>query len=236
MEEGYTTEFHLKRNMMDNEFAKKSTGGTGGAGQHAGANSTDDGDDDGDAAAGDDEEEEDEDGPEFCSLMWKKDGKEVSEALIDDDVTLFCEVKNIDEGERVKFHIYEHDEDGEHDYICELEGEVRDSRVEAPWKVVYKEDDESSVAEELEEKGWAVPDYYFVARYGGVESEGSKPLDAKGWVKIIVKHKDNGEIQANKKYTMHLPDNSTRKGQTDAEGAIYERKLPDGFRYITFED
>jgi hypothetical protein len=146
MEGGYTTDFHLKRNMRDDEFAKKQLGGTGGAGQYAGAN----------AKAEDnseEEEEEEEDGPEFRRLVWKKDGIEVSEALIDDEVTLFCEVKNIDEGEKVKFHIYEHDEDGEHDDICELEGEVKDGRVEAPGKVEYHEDDDdepSSCAEEIE--------------------------------------------------------------------------------------
>jgi hypothetical protein len=210
MEEGYATEFHLKRNMMDDEFAKKSSGGTGGAGQYAGANSTDDGDDD-------DEEEEDEDGPEFRGLVWKKDGKEVSEALIDDDVTLFCEVKNIDEGETVKFSIYEQGESND-DPIDELEGEVKDGRVEAPWKVVYEGGEGSSTEEEIEEKGWTVPDYYFVAEYGGVESRGSKKLDVRNWVHHQLLDEDTDEPFVNEKYTIFLSDGTKIKGTTDGNG------------------
>jgi hypothetical protein len=35
--------------------------------------------------------------------------------------------------------------------------------------------------QEIEEQGWTVPDYYFVAEYGGVESEDSKVLNVKGF-------------------------------------------------------
>jgi hypothetical protein len=173
------------------------------------------------------EREEEEDGPEFRDLFWKKDGITIGNALIDDDVTLFCEVKNIDDGEMVKFKIFEQGENKD-DPIDEVEGEVKDGEVQAAWKVEYKEEENSNTTEEIEEQGWTIPDYYFVAEYNGVESGQSKILDMKGWVKIIARNKETGEIQTNKKYTLYLPDGSTRKGVTDDEGAIYQRKLPVG--------
>jgi hypothetical protein len=101
--------------------------------------------------------------------------------------------------------------------------------------VVYKGGEGSSTEEEIEEQGWTEPDYYFVAGYGGVESMQSKPLDVKGWVKIIAKHKDTGEIQANKKYTVILSDNTTCKGVTDDEGAIYLNRQPIGDIWLRVE-
>jgi phage protein D len=123
--EGYITEFYLKRNMLDDEFVKKQLGGTGntGAGRYAAASSQA-GEED---KTEEEDKEEEKEGPEFRNLMWRKDGSKVSEALIDDEVTLFCEVKNIAEGETVKFHIWEHDEDGDHDDIGKLTGEVKES-------------------------------------------------------------------------------------------------------------
>jgi len=82
----------------------------------------------------DDGAEEDENAPEFRSLVWKKDGKEIGEALVDEEVVLFCEVKNIDDGETVKFKIFEQGENKD-DPIDEVQGTVKDGKVTAQWEV-----------------------------------------------------------------------------------------------------
>jgi hypothetical protein len=52
--------------------------------------------------------------------------------------------------------------------------------------VVYTpdEDDGSTSAQELKEKGYTLPEYHFVAEYKGTESEPSKLLYIKSWVEV----------------------------------------------------
>jgi hypothetical protein len=212
--------------MMADEIAKQegaggnSQGGNGRGGKNGGgaaASQTDE----------DEGEKEEENGPEFRGLVWKKDGKETDKAMIDDDVTLFCEVKNIDEGETVKFKIFEQGKNKD-DAIDNAEGEVKDGKGQAPWKIEYKEDENSNTAEEIEEQGWTIPDYYFVAEYGGVESVQSNELKVKERITHKLTHKKTGEIWANRKYTLILPDGSEITGTTDENGYIEETSSPLG--------
>ena len=60
--------------------------------------------------------------------------------------------------------VREHDEDNAHGHVCDLSGVVKDGWVKIPWKVVYMEDnDDSTNAKELMEKGYTLPEYHFVA-------------------------------------------------------------------------
>jgi phage protein D len=244
LENGYITEFRLKRNMLDDEFVKKASGTgsaaqggqgrSGGNGNGAGAASQD-----GSGNAEEDgDEEEEEDGPEFRGLKWKKDGKEVSEALVDDDVTMFFEVKNIDDGETVNVKIWEHDNDGEHDPIKDMTGEVKDGKVEIPWKVEYHaddDDDESNCAEEIEKYGYTVPEYFFVAEYDGVESGDSGQLNVGAFVYCRLYDDETNDILGNTDCILHLPDGSKKSCASDAEGFIRMEKLPHGKTYITLD-
>jgi hypothetical protein len=144
-------------------------------------------------------------------------------------VTLFCEVKNIDDEETVNLTIYEHDDDGEHDHIKDLSGEVKDGKIEVPWIVEYHEDnDDSNSAEEIEEYGYTLPEYFFVAKYGDVESEESKLLYTKVKLTTQLADEDTGEIWAERKYTMLLPDGSEETGTTDKDGYIEPTASPIG--------
>jgi phage protein D len=223
LEGGYITEFKLKRNMLDDEFVKKMSGAVSHGGQGKGANSSNNTvasqtEDEGE------EEDEEEDVPEFRNLKWKKDGKKVSEALVDDDVALFCEVKNIADGETVKLMIFEQGKNRD-DPIDEIEGILSDGKVEASWKVVYKEEEGSNTADEIEEKGWTVPDYYFVAEYGGVESRQSDVLFVKEWSHKQLVNGITDEPLANKKYTLSLSDGTEIKGTTDENGYMEKKHV-----------
>jgi hypothetical protein len=127
LSDGYTTEFYLKRNMLNEETMKKAGSGAvlgfsgGSTGNPKAANASDIDDDD----------------IEFANLVWKKDGNEVSEALVDDEVTINFDVRNIDDGASVNVIIFEYDADEEHDHIKDLTGKVKDGKVEIPWKVEY---------------------------------------------------------------------------------------------------
>jgi phage protein D len=213
LEDGFTTEFYLKRNMLDDEFVKKMKGGTGGAGGGKSAASQKD------ENSSEDEknEKEDEDKPEFRSLKWKKDGKETTEALVDDNVSLFCEVKNIDDGQTVKFKIFEEGK-SKYDTVDEVEGEVKNGKVEAPWKVVFKGEEGSAVAEEIEEQGYTIPDYCFYARYGGTESNESAKLKTHNVIRKQLFDEDTGDKLSNTKYEISLSDGTKIKGTTDENG------------------
>jgi hypothetical protein len=55
--------------------------------------------------------------------------------------------------------VWEHDEDNEYDHVADLNGKLA-----IPWEVVYTEDnDDSTSAKELAEKGYTLPEYHFVA-------------------------------------------------------------------------
>ncbi len=189
LETGYTTEFCLKRNMVEKGF-EKSSGGTGAGSANTDTKKADQAKDEKNAYGNSrekTEEEEDENAPEFRGLKWKKDGKDASEALVDDEVTLVCEVKNIEDGESVKLTIYEHDDDEEHDHIKDLNGKVKNGKVQISWKAEYHADnDDSNCAEEIEKLGYTVPEYFFIAEYNGVKSEKSKLLYCKGWVNLKI--------------------------------------------------
>ncbi|MDR2923355.1 MAG: hypothetical protein LBU85_08450, partial [Treponema sp.] len=102
-----------------------------------------------------------------------------------------------------------------------------------------KEEENSNTTEEIEEQGWTIPDYYFVAEYGGVESGQSKALKVKQRVRHQLIHKKTGEIWANRKYTLLLPDGSEKTGTTDKNGYIEAASSPIGEEidfYIHKED
>jgi len=223
---------------MDDEFAKQQArSGTGGVGAGRSGNGAGEGsatsDEDGSGANEDEENEEEEDGPEFRGLKWKKDGKEVNEALVNDEVVLFFEVKNIGEGETVNVTIYEHDDDGEHDHIKDMTGTVKDGKVEIPWKVEYHDDDDdSNCAEEIEKYGYTIPEYFFVAEYGGVESEERKLLYVKGRLLRRLIDEITEEPLTNRKYAVYTPEGKFITGYTDAKGNIAIDDLKIGYYSI----
>jgi len=183
------------------------------------------------------EEEDEEEGPEFRKLIWKKDRKQVEEALVDDEVMLYLEVKNIADGETVNVTIYEHDEDKDHDHIKDMSGEVKDGKVEIPWKVEYHaDDDDSNCAEEIEKYGYTVPEYFFIAEYNGVESKEEPPklLHVKGWVKAVFKYEDTDNAISNRKIKILLPNGTEITEITDSDGKMNKQNLPLGKIYYYF--
>jgi hypothetical protein len=105
---GYTTRFYLKRNMADEEAAKalnpngRRAGGLPVSATAASAA-------DGIVVREEDGEEENPNAPECYNLTWREtgSGKQLKEALVDEEVTLCYEVKNIADGETVTFKIFE---------------------------------------------------------------------------------------------------------------------------------
>jgi len=168
------------------------------------------------------------DGIELCSLAWMNGGKEISEALVDDEVSLYCEAKNIPDGEDVTFSIFEQGENKD-DPVEEVTGTVADGKVEAPWKVICKCDEGSNIADEIEEQGYTEPNYCFTTKYGDIKSnEQSKELIIGAFVYCRLYNELTKENLANMDCELHLPDGSTRKCKSDSRGFVKVERLLHG--------
>ena len=77
--------------------------------------------------------------------------------------------------------------DGSDDFVAELSTSVQDGKIRRNWKVVYTEDnDDTDSQQELEEKGYTLPEYAFTVECDGMESEESGQLDVSGMDKDAV--------------------------------------------------
>lgn len=94
---------------------------------------------------------------------------------------LICaETSGISDGTSVKIKIVEKDDDGNDDDVATITGTVKGGKIEYKWKVIYTtDDDDANNQQELEEKGYTLPEYAFTVEADGVESEESKQLDVK---------------------------------------------------------
>jgi uncharacterized surface anchored protein len=225
LEEGFTTDFYLKRNMVDEEFMRKPSQVLAlqfaqeqeakRAAAVAASNAS---------AYGD--EEEDPDAPECYKLMWRSAGgsARIDEALVDDEVTLYCETKNIADGENVLFKISE-----QGDPIDEVSGTVKDHKVQVKWKVVFNQKEGTATEEELTHDGYTVPEYVFFAEYNGERSrDNSAGLEVRGNAVSQVIDKNTKETLANREYIVRTPSGKFITARTNGQGNIMLDKLEIG--------
>ncbi|MCP4136004.1 MAG: hypothetical protein GY754_33855, partial [bacterium] len=176
--------------------------------------------------------------PNLKNLKWlDKDGKEISEAMIGDMVTMQAEVEEIDDGKYVKLTIYEKDYEGDNDYIRSNTVKIKDGKIEKELKVPYIEDtDDVNSKQELEEKGYTTPEFMFVIKYEGATGKSwrSQVLEIKDWIEIEACD-SNGNLLKNVKYTIKLADGSEKKGTTDANGIIKIEGILIGIHDIILE-
>jgi hypothetical protein len=171
--------------------------------------------------------------PEITEMKWEKDGQEISEALVDDEVTLCANVKDIEDGEKIPVEIWEHDEDNKHDYVTRLTGTIKNNRLEVSWKVVYTaDDDDSTSGKELLEQGYTLPEYHFVISHKRMKDARSPKLKVKGFISGLLIDETTSVTFANMDYILVLPDGSERKGKTRNNGQMVEKGLPIGPRKI----
>ena len=70
--------------------------------------------------------------------------------------------------------------DGNDDFVTELSAAVQEGKICRKWKVAYTEDnDDTDSQQELEEKGYTLPEYAFTVESSGVKSEESGQLDVR---------------------------------------------------------
>jgi len=103
---------------------------------------------------------------------------------------------------------------------------VQEEKIRRKWKVVYTEDnDDTDSRQELEEKGYTLPEYAFTVECDGVESEESGQLDVRGWIKKQIVYRYTNKPMINLPYKLF-----TTNGKLVSEGKS------DNFGYISVEN
>ena len=172
----------------------------------------------------------------ITQLLWKKDTAEVSKALIGDTVLLCAEVRNIPDGTDAVIRITEQDDDGTNDAVAVLTAAVSNGRILCAWDVVYTADnDDSNSVQELQEKGYTVPEYVFTVECGGVKSGKSPLLEVMGWIRTAFRNNKTGKPLVNRKYRIYLYDGTIITGKTDNNGYVDIKTLKQGQYFILME-
>ena len=83
---------------------------------------------------------------------------------------------------------------------------MQEGKIRCDWKVIYTEDnDDTDSRQELEEKGYTLPEYAFTVECSSAESEESAQLDVTDWVNIKF-NKQDYEIFKNCKFYIYTDD------------------------------
>ena len=104
---------------------------------------------------------------------------------------------DIADGTTAKIKIVEKDDDGNDDEVESPNTKVQNGKIKCKWKVVYMEDnDDTESQQEMEEKGYTLPEYAFTIECDGEKSTESGQLDVRGWVSLEFDEKDSKILRA----------------------------------------
>jgi hypothetical protein len=171
------------------------------------------------------------------NLSWSK-----SEARDGDEVRLKAAVQGLPDGTPVRATIYEHDEDGQHDYVTRLEDEVTGGQISIPWKFQYVGDvDDIPTHEEAQQNGksYTVPEYFFTLRIEG-RTFGAKGesglLKFQDFLELQVVDDATGEAIADLEVEITLPDGKKVTRRLDSRGRCRIDHVPPGRCKVVFKE
>ena len=175
--------------------------------------------------------------PSITNPRWEdENGKTITKALVGDEVFLCADVTDIADGATAKINIVEKDDDGNDDFVADLSASVQEGKIRRKWKVIYTEDnDDTDSRQELQEKGYTLPEYAFTVECEGTESEESGQLDVMGWIRTRILDKKNKRPVKNMPYKIYYDDGTKETGTTDGEGYLIKYNLRKKYKYIELE-
>jgi len=178
--------------------------------------------------------------PGFFGLQWRSGaGEEIREAHIYDSVVIRLETRNLPDGAAVEIEIWEAGSGRMADLVAGAQGTVRAGAavtrafgrpgfpargtplrgvVEVEWAVALDQGRPGAdVARRIEENGYAIVDYVFVARSGGL-SAASAPLAILGWSNFVIMNAGTGEPMPYASFALFGPGGCVVEGTADGEG------------------
>jgi hypothetical protein len=160
------------------------------------------------------------------NCKWDK-----KEARRGDILKLTADVLNVYEGTEAEIQIWEHDQDGAHDFITKFTKTVKNRKIEAEWEFEYHEDTDDIPTEEEAEKGYNPPEYFFRVIIAGISAD-SELLEFKDWIEIELKDLKGLPIKE-EEYILTFPDGKQKKGRLDDNGCTkLENILPGRYKII----
>ena len=149
---------------------------------------------------------------------------------------LCADVRDIAEGASVTIKIVEKDDDGNDDDLTVLTDKVQNGKIRCDWKVVYMEDnDDTESQQEMEEKGYTLPEYAFTIECDGEKSAESGQLDVRGFMKVRLVDRISQEPLKNRNYVIYFDsitkDKIIQEGKSDSDGCIEINEI----NYISFK-
>ena len=165
--------------------------------------------------------------PKITKLKWSK-----SEAGRGDILVLSASVRDVPVRTPCSIDIFEYDEDGAHDLITTLTGEVLEDKLEVRWLYEYTEDtDEIPGKGELDPYGkqYRHPEYFFVVDIYGFRA-GQKQESGILRFKDFVEFKFEGTPTEASKYevALVLPDGTEKTAEFDDNGFARFKDVPPG--------
>ena len=166
------------------------------------------------------------------NLKWGQ-----KEARRGDVVKLNAEIEGIADGNEAMIYIYEHDQDGAHDFITKFPGVVKGNKLEAEWEYDYHEDtDDIPTEEEKQRYGryYNYPEYFFVIHKGGCGAQ-SDLLRFRDWVEIEFVD-EYGEPVKDAEYIVKLADGTEVSGKLDQNGTARIEDVVPGPYWVQFPE
>ena len=149
---------------------------------------------------------------------------------------LCADVRDIADGTTAKIKIVEKDDDGNDDDLTVLTDEVHGGKIRCDWKVIYTEDnDDNESQQEMEEKGYTLPEDAFTVDCDGEKSAESGQLDVRGFMKVRLVDRISQEPLKNRNYVIYFDsitkDKIIQEGKSDSDGCIEINEI----NYISFK-
>ena len=148
-----------------------------------------------------------------------------------------ADTHNIADGTSATIKIVEKDDDGNDDEVESPNTKVQNGKIKCKWKVVYMEDNgDTESQQEMEEKGYTLPEYAFTVECDGEKSAESGQLDVRGGLKVQLKDKKSNTILKNTKISLMQNDAIYKALITDEDGCFELMEIPIGEYEIILEN
>ena len=166
---------------------------------------------------------------EITNVKWDK-----GEARRGDVLLLSADVKGARDGTEAQIEIWEHDADGNHDFIEKFSVPVKNKKVEKEWEFEYHEDTDEIPTTEESEKGYNPPEYFFKVIADGETAE-SDLLKFRDWIEIELRDEFDNPV-AGADYVILLADGSEIQGKLDDNGYARIENVMPGPYWVQFPE
>lgn len=155
------------------------------------------------------------------------------EARRGDVIKLSADIEDLPDETEVMIHIYEHDQDGAHDFITKFPCRVKNKKIEAEWEYEYHEDtDDIPTDEEMKKIGgkYNPPEYFWAVEVFGMRfglKQESGLLSFRDWIELFLQDAEGNYIP-NEKYKIISADGAETERQLNQEGYAKIENMPPG--------